>query len=253
MTRLKMVESRASNNIKIEVQDQKAFINLYTHGLYINGYHSIVNYWSNKPKQCMRCCKFGHLSHQCRNSESNCLDCGGKHEVSECHNKTKKCYNCQDSHTADDRSCKYFIELYEDTGNIHLNKNYLDLLKNFGLLHIDAIKWSNKNEKKRPKFFFSDPKISTKIIPTIDQTIFNSNTELEKQNKINMEIYKRLDDLNARIDNVNTKLDVEVGNLTKSINHVVTKIEDSVKEIQYENRNTLAHITQLFQRGNSNH
>jgi hypothetical protein len=64
-----------------------------------------------EPKQCMKCCKWGHYVAECRAEKDACGTCGGQHKTNECKSENKRyCVSCRsDTHASWDRNCPEFL------------------------------------------------------------------------------------------------------------------------------------------------
>ncbi|KAG0420096.1 hypothetical protein HPB47_003681 [Ixodes persulcatus] len=65
--------------------------------------YSVLSYLE-KPRQCPKCNRFGHLASTCSKMQ-RCSRCGGEHVVSECEAKQPRCLNCKRGHDAPSRNC----------------------------------------------------------------------------------------------------------------------------------------------------
>lgn len=81
-----------------------------------------------KTTQCQRCCGFGHLESFCRH-DPRCKLCGENHHTrahncnvckttgSACTHMIAKCVNCKETHTADSKTCPFFVSIKNSQQN----------------------------------------------------------------------------------------------------------------------------------------
>lgn len=61
----------------------------------------MVREYIPKPMRCFKCQKFGHVAARCKEEQSRCARCGGKHEYGKCGKGVQpKCCNCGGAHSA---------------------------------------------------------------------------------------------------------------------------------------------------------
>ena len=78
--------------------------------VYVAGHVLEVRPYTNKPRQCSRCWKFGHPAKYCKNEFKYCQKCGqSKHELSECNSTITQCVNCGEKHHTTAKSCPHFV------------------------------------------------------------------------------------------------------------------------------------------------
>lgn len=71
----------------------------------ILGYTRYTVYdYTEKPKQCSRCQRFGHIAGTC-NRKVRCARCGGDHDRADCKAEELRCPNCRQTHEAAHASC----------------------------------------------------------------------------------------------------------------------------------------------------
>ncbi|XP_077536158.1 uncharacterized protein LOC144148510 [Haemaphysalis longicornis] len=71
----------------------------------ILGYTRYTVYdYTEKPKQCSRCQRFGHIAGTC-NRKVRCARCGGDHDRADCKAEELRCPNCRQTHEAAYASC----------------------------------------------------------------------------------------------------------------------------------------------------
>lgn len=83
--------------------------------------YSVLSYLE-KPRQCPKCNRFGHLASTCSKTQ-RCSRCGGEHVVSECEAKQPRCINCKRGHDATSRNCPAYkaekqITNYRSSNNV---------------------------------------------------------------------------------------------------------------------------------------
>lgn len=66
--------------------------------------------YSEKPTQCTRCQRFGHIAATCTR-KLRCARCGGDHELAACKSAEKLCANCGKTHQADFPYCPTFLQV----------------------------------------------------------------------------------------------------------------------------------------------
>ena len=71
----------------------------------------LVDEYVERPRQCFRCQKFGHVAKHCRQQQDTCGHCGTVgHKRDSCNNRLT-CFHCNAPHHASDKTCpKYFVE-----------------------------------------------------------------------------------------------------------------------------------------------
>lgn len=68
--------------------------------------HQVYDY-EEKPVQCTRCQRFGHIAGTCKR-KLRCPRCGDDHELKACTSTEKRCPNCGRTHEADFNFCPTF-------------------------------------------------------------------------------------------------------------------------------------------------
>ena len=78
--------------------------------IYICGTKTYPKKLKVKPKQCMRCRKWGHFANECLAEKDACRNCGEDHMMKDCPDKERRyCLSCKnDSHASWDRGCPEF-------------------------------------------------------------------------------------------------------------------------------------------------
>ena len=73
-----------------------------------------------KPTQCFKCWKFGHISTSCSpNSPSSCSKCSSTdHKFTDCNSTSFLCINCKGNHCANDKSCPIFLKKVEQLNRL---------------------------------------------------------------------------------------------------------------------------------------
>jgi hypothetical protein len=79
-------------------------------GMYVCSTRTFPKRLKYKPRQCMKCRKWGHYASECRASINTCGTCRGDHTTRDCDEPGKRhCVACHSSeHTSWDRSCPEF-------------------------------------------------------------------------------------------------------------------------------------------------
>ncbi|KAM7303423.1 uncharacterized protein ISCGN_013381 [Ixodes scapularis] len=75
-----------------------------------------------KPRQCLKCNRFGHIASTCTKAQK-CSRCGADHDTSKCETQKPKCINCKKSHDATSRNCPTYkaekqISNYKSSNNV---------------------------------------------------------------------------------------------------------------------------------------
>ncbi|KAG0442838.1 hypothetical protein HPB47_015570 [Ixodes persulcatus] len=63
--------------------------------------------YTDKPRQCPKCSRFGHVASVC-NKVERCSRCGGNHQRSACEAKEPQCINCKKDHESTSRQCTFY-------------------------------------------------------------------------------------------------------------------------------------------------
>jgi hypothetical protein len=84
-------------------------------GLQIDSLHFVSEpaKYSNKPAQCYKCFKFGHIAKYCKAEKQICSQCGEEdHKYDNCPNRNKSplCRNCKGDHSATSTDCSKYKE-----------------------------------------------------------------------------------------------------------------------------------------------
>ena len=78
----------------------------------LSAWHTeLVDEFVERPRQCFKCQKFGHVAKYCRLDTDVCGNCGEQgHKRETCSSETK-CFHCQAGHRSTDKRCpKYLLE-----------------------------------------------------------------------------------------------------------------------------------------------
>lgn len=75
-----------------------------------------------KPRQCPKCNRFGHIASTCSKAQ-RCSRCGGEHDISTCGAEQPKCTNCSKRHDATSPRCPIYkvekqIANYKSSNNM---------------------------------------------------------------------------------------------------------------------------------------
>ncbi|CAN7952177.1 unnamed protein product, partial [Ixodes pacificus] len=75
-----------------------------------------------KPRQCPKCNRFGHIASTCSKAQ-RCSRCGGEHDISTCGAEKPKCTNCSKRHDATSPRCPMYkvekqITNYKSSNNM---------------------------------------------------------------------------------------------------------------------------------------
>lgn len=63
--------------------------------------------YTDKPRQCHKCRRFGHIQTACPHVQ-RCSRCGGTHDRIDCQADQPRCVNCKRKHEATSRSCPFY-------------------------------------------------------------------------------------------------------------------------------------------------
>ena len=90
-------------------------------GIYVCNARTFPKKLKHEPKQCMKCCRWGHYAAECRAQKDTCGTCGGQHKTNECESENKRyCVSCKAStHASWDRSCPEFLRKCEEYSKFH--------------------------------------------------------------------------------------------------------------------------------------
>ncbi|CAF2792908.1 unnamed protein product [Rotaria sp. Silwood2] len=115
ITRLINKENKPLKTVKITFLDsfnRDLFVKL---GLQIDSMHFIVEAaaYNNKPCQCYKCFKYGHVAKYCKSENQVCSRCGThNHKYDNCPNSNQQpiCCNCKGEHSSTSTDCPKFKE-----------------------------------------------------------------------------------------------------------------------------------------------
>ena len=90
-------------------------------GMYICSNRTYPKRLKYEPKQCMKCCKWGHFAAECQAKMDTCRTCGENHIMKDCADKGKRyCVACKATeHASWDRSCLEFQRKIVQFNEIH--------------------------------------------------------------------------------------------------------------------------------------
>ena len=94
-------------------------------GIYICSARSFPQKLKYEPKQCMKCCRWGHFAASCRAQTDTCSTCGNHHKTNECKAENSRyCVSCKiDTHASWDRACPEFTRKCDEYNNFHPENN----------------------------------------------------------------------------------------------------------------------------------
>jgi hypothetical protein len=102
-----------TKTVKITFTDPSNRDLFVKYGLQIDSMHfaaESANH-NNKPSQCFRCFKFGHIAKYCKAEKQLCPKCGGDdHKEENCTNTKPSCSNCRGEHAATSSECQRYKE-----------------------------------------------------------------------------------------------------------------------------------------------
>ena len=90
-------------------------------GIYVCSLKSYPKRLKYDPKQCMKCCKWGHYAYDCQATTNICGTCGEDHATRDCNNPDKRyCVACRSrEHASWDRDCPEFKRKSSHFDEIH--------------------------------------------------------------------------------------------------------------------------------------
>ncbi|KAF8259342.1 hypothetical protein EI94DRAFT_1546601, partial [Lactarius quietus] len=94
-------------------------------GIYVCNVRTFPSKFKHEPKQCMKCCKWGHFTTDCKAQSDTCRTCGGQHRTRNCKIEGKKycvSYRSKD-HASWDHNCPEFIRKCYEYSNFHLENH----------------------------------------------------------------------------------------------------------------------------------
>jgi hypothetical protein len=96
-------------------------------GIYVCNACTFPKKLKYEPKQCMKCCKWGHYTAECRAQTDTCSMCCGHHKTNNCKADNKKhCVSCRsDTHTSWDCRCPEFLQKCDEYSKYHLENNLI--------------------------------------------------------------------------------------------------------------------------------
>lgn len=118
ITRLVNKDNQPLKTIKItfaNAYNRDLFVKL---GLQIDSMHFVAEpaKFNNKPAQCFKCLKFGHVAKYCKTGKQVCSQCAGEdHAYVNCPNRNERpvCSNCRGEHSATSTECSKYKELQQ--------------------------------------------------------------------------------------------------------------------------------------------
>ena len=76
----------------------------------LSAWHSeLVDEYVERPRQCFKCQKFGHVAKFCRQDSDTCNNCGEVGHRGDSCTHPPKCYHCHAPHKASDKQCPKFL------------------------------------------------------------------------------------------------------------------------------------------------
>lgn len=149
-------------------------------GLYICSTNTYPKRLKYKPKQCMKCWKWGHFAADCQANSDTCSTCRGEHMTRECNEGEKRyCISCRmDDHPSWDRSCPEF----------HRKSTHFDELhpENALTYFLTEEYWTHSTRLERIPI---DSRFPTKF--TVGGLLMLGYTERQRPEKMNMCSNKR--------------------------------------------------------------
>jgi hypothetical protein len=96
-------------------------------GIYVCNARIFPKKLKYKPKQCMKCRKWGHYAADCQAPTDTCRTCGGQHKTKDCTVANRRhCVSCRsDTHTSWDRNCPEFLRKCDEYSGFHPENNLL--------------------------------------------------------------------------------------------------------------------------------
>jgi hypothetical protein len=145
------------NTVAVHFQATELPLGVY---LYDN-LHYRVGKFKQRPLQCKKCNRYGHIERFCRNSSQICQYCSESHNISECNKYKEKrepvCALCKESHEANSKQCKVYIKASKE-----LSANPFPKLKRNSIKEPRVPKWSQTLKEY------------TKTFPTLQRNQFDS-------------------------------------------------------------------------------
>ncbi|KAF8256341.1 hypothetical protein EI94DRAFT_1505875, partial [Lactarius quietus] len=94
-------------------------------GLYICNTHTFPKKLKYKPKQCMKCCKWGHFAMECKAEADICGTCSEQHKTKDCKVEDKRyCLSCRsNTHASWDHNCLEFLRKCIEYSSFHPKNN----------------------------------------------------------------------------------------------------------------------------------
>jgi hypothetical protein len=192
---------------------------------------------NNKPSQCYKCFKYGHIAKYCKADNQICSRCAGEnHKYDNCPNSNKHpiCCNCKGEHTATSSDCPKFkehqqkiqktIDKYSSPTPVCPNWNNYD---EFPILKsTDKVNQIPIIETITEKIMLAVEQATRRIFETLNQKFEILINQLGK--KLNIEIEE------ICIDTENNPQQLKSNKKTTIVSHQIER-EQPTEEMQGEN------------------
>jgi hypothetical protein len=247
--------SRLTNKEKILLKTVKiTFIDslnrdlFVKHGLQIDSMYFTAEpaHHNNKPSQCYKCFKYGHVAKYCRAENQICSRCGGaNHKFDNCPNSNQQpmCCNCKGEHTATSSNCPKFKD-YQQKIQKTIDQYSSSSTKQMKLTPT-CLDWNNLDEF--PALRSTDKIDQSTIIETITEKIMQV---VEKATRRIFEILNQK--FESLANQLGQKFNIEIEELIIGTENTKQKTNDNQRSTTAQHQTTQEQPTEETQNEDPN-